>query len=180
MRCWKRLRALAFLSVGALTTVQLMAQSPSTLTNPSSGGLPDRVPFDIHYGRRISLQQARQALQVAEVEAARHDWPEAIAVTDSDGELVAFAKMDDTQAASSTIAVRKASTAARFRRSTRVFFESFEGGHSAVGTLEPGMVATPGGYPLISAGKVIGAIGCSGGSGDQDDDICKSGADSIK
>jgi uncharacterized protein GlcG (DUF336 family) len=49
-----------------------------------------------------------------------------------------------------------------------------------VGTLDPNLVASPGGYPLVEGGKLIGAIGCSGGTGDQDAVICKVGADMVK
>jgi glc operon protein GlcG len=105
---------------------------------------------------------------------------EAIAVTDPNGDLVAFAKMDDTQNAAPNIALRKAATAARFRRDTRTFYNAFEGGHTYSATLDPSLVASPGGYPLVIDGKIVGAIGCSGGSGDQDGDICKAGADATK
>jgi glc operon protein GlcG len=155
------------------------AQTPAS--QPSAGGLPARAPFDIPYGMPINLQDATRALQAAQAEAARHGWPEAIAITDPNGELIAFAKMDETQNASPTIAVRKARTAARFRRDTRTFFNGFETGHTYSATLDPeSVVASPGGYPLIAGGKVVGAIGCSGGSGDQDADICKAGVDAVK
>jgi glc operon protein GlcG len=171
---------LTLLSLIAMSALQAQAQTSTPPTQPSAGGLPARTPFDIPYGMPISLQSARQALQAAEAEAARHGWPEAIAVTDPNGELIAFAKMDDTQNASTSIAVRKAGTAARFRRDTRIFYNNYEGGHTAAGTLDPSLVASPGGFPLVEGGKIVGAIGCSGGSGDQDADICKAGVDTIK
>lgn len=162
----------------ALTGANAHAQTPAS--QPSAGGLPARSPFDIPYGMPISLQNAYQAIEAAEAEAARHGWPEAIAVTDPSGELVAFAKMDDTQNSSPRIALRKAATAARFRRDTRTFYSGFEAGHTYSATLDPSVVASPGGYPLVIGGKIVGAIGCSGGSGDQDADICKAGADALK
>jgi glc operon protein GlcG len=171
---------LALLSFAALSVAPVQAQTPTPPAQPSAGGLPARAPFDVPYGMPISLQSARVALQAAEAEAARHGWPEAMAVTDPSGELVAFARMDDTQNASPGIAVRKAATAARFRRDTRTFYNNFEGGHTAAGTLDSSLVASPGGYPLVEGGKIVGAIGCSGGSGDQDADICKAGMDALK
>jgi uncharacterized protein GlcG (DUF336 family) len=162
----------------ALSGTNAIAQTPAS--QPSAGGLPAHSPFDIPYGMPISLQNANQALEAAEAEAARHGWPEAIAVTDPSGELVAFAKMDNTQNASPKIALRKAATAARFRRDTRTFYNAFETGHTYSATLDPSLAASPGGYPLVMGGKIVGAIGCSGGSGDQDADICKAGADALK
>jgi glc operon protein GlcG len=175
----KRLSALISVAILAgLPAASALAQTPAT--QAPAGGLPARSPFDIPYGMPISLKDASQALQAAEAEAARHGWPEAIAITDPNGELIAFAKMDETQNASPGIALRKASTAARFRRDTRTFYNGFESAHTYSATLDPGLAASPGGYPLVMDGKVVGGIGCSGGSGDQDADICKAGADAVK
>jgi uncharacterized protein GlcG (DUF336 family) len=88
--------------------------------------------------------------------------------------------MDGTLVASGSIAQGKARTAARFRRETRAFYNAFETGHPYVATLDPTIVASPGGWPLVEAGKLIGAIGCSGGTGDQDAAACKAGADMVK
>ena len=148
-----------------------VAQSPA---------VPLKMPFDIPIGTAINLAQAKDLLPVAEAEARKHDWKMAIAVVDTAGELVAFEKMDGTQISSVTIAMNKAYTSARFRRATSVFFEAMEKGHPYVATLDPRLVASPGGVPLIENGKLIGAIGCSGGTGDQDALICKVGADTIK
>jgi glc operon protein GlcG len=73
----------------------------------------------------------------------------------------------------------KARTSARFRRETRVFYNQFETGHAYVSTLDAGLVASPGGFPLVEGGKLVGAIGCSGGTGEQDASVCKA-ADTIK
>jgi glc operon protein GlcG len=159
----------------ALSSLAAHAQTPAS--QPSAGGLPARTPFDVPYGMPISLQAANEAIAAAENEAAKHGWREAIAVTDPNGDLVAFAKMDDTQNAAPSIALRKAGTAARYRRETRSFYNGFETGHAYSATLDPSLVASPGGFPLVMDGKIVGAIGCSGGSGDQDADICKAGAD---
>jgi hypothetical protein len=66
----------------------------------------------------------------------------------------------------------KARTAARFRRASRLFYNAYETGHGYVQTLDPGLVASPGGFPLVENGKLIGALGCSGGTGDQDATVC--------
>jgi uncharacterized protein GlcG (DUF336 family) len=103
-----------------------------------------------------------------------------IAVVDTHGELVHFSRMDGAQLASVSIAQGKARTAARFRRESRLFYNLVETGRTYVTTLDPLLVASPGGWPLIEGGKVIGAIGCSGGTGDQDAAACKAGADLVK
>ena len=82
--------------------------------------------------------------------------------------------------ASGPISVGKARTAARFRRESRVFYNAYETGHAYPGTLDPGLVASPGGFPLVEGGKLIGAVGCSGGTGDQDAAVCKVGAEVVK
>lgn len=105
----------------------------------------------------------------------------AISVVDPNGDLVYFYKMDGTQVASAAISQGKARTAARFRRSTEAFFNAMQTPAGAyLATLEPSLIASPGGLPLIEGGRLIGAIGCSGGTGAQDAVACKAGADLIK
>lgn len=150
------------------------ASAPAQTASPRSfaGGTPDRMPFDIPYGEPIRLARARELLAAAEAVAGRRGWKEAIAVVDPAGELVAFGRMDDTQYSAVTIAQNKARTAARFRRDTRIFYDRYESGHPDAATLDPQLTASPGGLPLVENGRLIGAIGCSGGTGDQDDLVC--------
>src|SRR5439155_18919608 len=115
-----------------------------------------------------------------EAEATKHRWKMNIAVVDTHGELVAFLRMEGAQLASIGISQGKARTAARFRRESRIFYNQYETGHPYVSTLDPTLVASPGGIPLIEGGKVIGATGCSGGTGDQDAASCKAGADLVR
>jgi uncharacterized protein GlcG (DUF336 family) len=103
-----------------------------------------------------------------------------IAVVDTNGELVHFERMEGAQIASVPISIGKARTSARFRRESRVFYNQFETGHGYVSTLDPTLIASPGGFPLIEGGKLIGAVGCSGGTGDQDAAVCKMGAEVVK
>ncbi len=114
-------------------------------------------------------------------EARKHPtWRFAITVVDPSGELVYFYRMDGTQFASIGISQGKARTAARYRRESRVFYNAYEGGHGYVASLDPTLVASPGGYPLIEDGKIIGAVGCSGGTADQDATVCGAGARTTK
>jgi uncharacterized protein GlcG (DUF336 family) len=154
--------------------------APAAVPPPSAGGTPDAMPFDIPYGVPIGLERAKDVLAAAEAEAKKRNWKMNIAVVDTHGELVHFARMDGAQFASGSISIGKARTAARFRRESRVFYNQYETGHPYVSTLDPTLVASPGGFPLVADGKLIGAIGCSGGTGDQDAATCKAGAETIK
>ena len=159
------------------------AQTPTPAAppaQPSAGGTPDAMPFDIPYGQSIGLERAKQVMAAAEAEAKKRNWKMNIAVVDTNGELVHFSRMEGAQIASGTISIGKARTAARFRRESRLFYNAYEAGHAYTGTLDPTLVASPGGFPLVEGGKLIGAVGCSGGTGDQDAAVCKVGAEVVK
>jgi glc operon protein GlcG len=156
------------------------AQAQQQQQPPSAGGTPEQMPFNVPYGTPITLERAKQLVAAAEAEGNKRGWKMNIAVVDTHGDLVHFSRMDGAQLASITIAQGKARTAARYRRESRVFFNAYETGHPYVGTLDPTLIASPGGFPLIEGGKLVGAIGCSGGTGDQDAVICKVGADMVK
>jgi glc operon protein GlcG len=169
--------AIAVVSVPAIAQTPAPAAPPA---QPAAGGTPDAMPFDIPYGVSIGLERAKQVMAAAEAEAKRRNWKMNIAVVDTNGELVQFERMEGAQIASGPISVGKARTAARFRRESRAFYNGYETGHNYYGTLDPGLVASPGGFPLVEGGKLIGAVGCSGGTGDQDAAICKVGAEVVK
>jgi len=168
--------ALAACAVVAISS-QALAQAPAPATPPA---VPEAMPFDIPYGMSIGLEKAKQLMAAAEAEAKKHNWKMNIAVVDTNGEPVLFERMEGAQIASGAISIGKARTAARFRRESRLFFNAFESGHGYVATLDPTLVASPGGFPLVEGGKLIGAIGCSGGTGEQDAVTCKAAADTVK
>jgi len=173
---------LAACAVAALGSSAL-AQTPAPATPPappSAGGTPDAMPFDIPYGMSIGLERAKQVMAAAEAEAKKRNWKMNIAVVDTNGELVQFERMEGAQIASGSISIGKARTAARFRRESRLFYNAYETGHTFAATLDPTLVASPGGFPLVENGKLIGAVGCSGGTGDQDAATCKVGAEIVK
>jgi glc operon protein GlcG len=175
------LAACAMAVMSSPTLAQAPAPAPAAPpAQPSAGGTPDAMPFDIPYGVSIGLEHAKQLVAAAEAEAKKRNWKMNIAVVDTNGELVQFERMEGAQIASGPISVGKARTAARFRRESRAFYNAFETGHGYVATLDPTLVASPGGFPLVEGGKLIGAIGCSGGTGDQDAATCKAGADLMK
>ena len=162
----------------ALAGAPSQGQTPAS--PPAAGGTADGIPFDVPYGTPVTAETAKKLIAAVEAEAAKHRWKMNIAVVDTHGELVAFLRMDGAQMGSIGVSQGKARTSARFRRESRVFYNLYETGHPYVSTLDPTLVASPGGIPLIEGGKLIGAIGCSGGTGDQDAASCKAGADLVK
>lgn len=169
----------------SLIATPTLAQTPEPLKPASppqapSGGTPEKIPFGFPYGAPVTYEQAKTILAAAEAEAKKRGWPMNIAVVDTHGELVHFARLDGAQLPSIRISQNKARTAARWRRESRVFYNGYAAGSTYYGTLDPELAASPGGIPLIVDGKVIGAIGCSGGTGDQDAVIYQVGADVVK
>lgn len=133
------------------------------------------------YGPSINLEQARKVLAVAQAEARKNNWPVAIAVVDTHGDLVAFEKMDDTQIASVQVAQDKGSSAAIYRRPTKVFENLVAGGGAGTRVLNlRGAATVEGGLPIVVAGKIIGGIGVSGVTSEQDGVVAKAGADALK
>ena len=151
---------------------------PAAAPNPLDA-VPEKMPFDIPYGTPISLDRAEAAIAAAVAEAKRRDWKMNVAVVDAGGNLVAFQRMDGAQVASIQISQHKARASAIFRRETKVFESGIQAGLNYQITLD-GIIASRGGIPLIEGGKLIGAIGCSGGTGSQDEVSCKAGAATIK
>lgn len=150
------------------------AQQPA-----APAAVPEQMPFDIPYGTPITLEHAMKIAAAAEAEAKKHNWKMNIAVVGPSGDLVYFQRMDGAQIASVQISQDKAHAAATFRRPTKAFFDAVEGGHVYIAFLR-GVVPSEGGFPLVEGGKLIGAIGCSGGTGAQDGVTCKAGADTVK
>jgi glc operon protein GlcG len=125
----------------------------------------------------LTLETARKIAAAAEAEAKKRGATVVIAVVDDGGYLLVLERLDDTQVASVEVGIAKARTAAIFRRPSAVFEDQVKNGRIAALAL-PGAVALQGGVPIIVNGKVIGAIGVSGNSPQEDEDIAKAGADS--
>lgn len=165
------------------SSVLVLALSTSLLLGTSvfaQEKVPEKMPFDIPYGAAISIDHAKQVAAAAIAEAKKHDWKLNIAIVDPNGDLIYFERMDGAQVASVGISQGKARTAARYRRPSLIFFKAMESGHNYVATLDPTLVASGGGNPLVENGKLIGAIGVSGGTGSQDDVASKAGAATVK
>lgn len=149
----------AVAAAGALAAGATQAQTPAPAPSPAPA-----------YGAPISLTEAQTLIQRA-VEASRaRGFRMSIAVVEPSGELVAFAKMDDTQYGSTYVAQRKAETSARYRTSTASFESRVMSGR--VVTLgNDDVMPIAGGQPIIVDGKVVGGLGVSGGTAAEDDEI---------
>lgn len=163
----------------ALLGVSSVRAQQSTSPNPLDT-VPDKMPFDVPYGMPISLERAQAVIAATVAEAKKRDWKLNVAVVDSGGNLVAFQRMDGAQLASIQISEHKARAAVNFRRETKTFENGIQLNNlNYVLTLD-GVIASRGGIPLVEGGKIVGGIGCSGGTGSQDEVACKAGAALIK
>ena len=129
------------------------------------------------YGMPIGLDNAKKAAAAAIAEARKNGWLMAVAVTDPSGELVYFAKMDGTQTGSVNVSIAKSRSAALFKRPTKVFQDMLASGGAGVRVLAlERAVPIEGGVPLVIDGEIVGGIGASGGSSDQDGVVAGAGA----
>jgi glc operon protein GlcG len=131
------------------------------------------------YGAQITIDQAKKIAANALAEAQKNKWNVAIAVVDNHGSLVYYERMEDTQSASPHIAVEKAKTAAMYRRASRVIEDMVNKGRPAALGL-PGATPIAGGLPIVMGGKISGAIGVSGVTSDQDEQIARAGLEGLK
>ena len=165
--------------VGAATLLIVHQVAGQPLSSGSRDTVPEQMPFDVPYGTPITLERAEVAINAAVTEAKKRNWKMNVAVVDSGGNLVAFQRMDGAQLASIRVAEHKARAAATFRRETKVWEDAMASGANYVLTVD-GVQATRGGLPLIEQGKLVGAIGCSGGASPQDEVVCKAGAATVR
>jgi uncharacterized protein GlcG (DUF336 family) len=168
------------IGVALLIGTGAFAQVPPNPDNPNDV-IPDTVTPP-PYGEPINLETARKVAAAAIAETAKRNWNAfCIAVVDPSGELVYFEKQDNCQYASIGISQHKARTAARYRRPTLVFETLIgKGPYFAYLTTLDDVIASRGGNMLVVDGKVIGAIGVSGGSGSQDNVVSLAGQAALK
>ncbi len=175
-------RVLASIALGAGLLAGAAAIQPAQAQQPPAANpldaIPDQMPFNVPYGAPITAERAQHAVQTAEAEAKKRGWPMNISVVDSGGNLVAFLRMDGAQLASIAISQHKARTAVKYRRETKALEAGIQNGFHYLATLDD-VIGSRGGIPLIEGGKMIGAIGVSGGTGSQDEVISKAGAATI-
>ncbi len=155
------------LLTGVIVSILLATTASAQLPNP--------------YGAPITGENAKKVAAAALAEARKNSWNMAAAVVDPAGDLVYFEKLDGTQAASVNIAVEKARSSARFKRPTKALQDVVAGGGDGLRILGlPGAVPVEGGVPILIDGKIVGAIGMSGGTSAQDGQCANAGAAIVK
>ena len=168
------------LGVALLMSTGAFAQVPPDPANPNEA-IPDAM---VHaaYGEPINTENAKKAAAAAIAEAKKRNWNGlCVAIVGPSGDLVYFEKQDNCQFASTSISQHKARTAARYRRPT-VVFERLSGKgpfFNYLATLDD-VIMSRGGNPLVVGGKIVGAIGVSGGTGSQDDVVSLAGVAALK
>ena len=162
---WKRLLSMA---IGAALTLAASAAAQAP-------------PPSLAYGTPITLEQAKKVMAGAEAEAKKNSWGMVITILDSGGYVVMMERMDGTQLGSVDVARDKAWSAVAFRRHTKVFEDAIAQGGANLRLLRlTGASPIEGGIPLMADGKIIGAIGVSGGTAPQDGQVAKAGVDGLK
>src|SRR5690242_5887728 len=147
--------AAALMSTAALLSFSASAQQAGGGGAPQQAA-PPAPPTP--YGLPIDLATARKAADAAAAKAKETGFPSAIAIVDPAGELVFFEKMDNANNSVGELALKKARTAAGFRRPTKLFEDNL----SRPVIAQLGVTAVGGGIPLVIQGHVVGAIAASG------------------
>lgn len=156
--------AVLALSLGAPASAQTLAPAPAAAP--------------LVYGRAITLAEAKAVVAAAQAEARKNGWFMVVTVVEPNGALVVSEKMDGSQYGSNDVARRKAETAANFRRPTSYFQEAVKGG--TLNAIFTGALAIEGGELLLIDGKIVGAVGASGGTGPQDGQVARAGVAAVK
>lgn len=166
--------------VALMTSSGAFAQVPPDPNNPNEN-VPDAM-VQPEYGAPINLADAKKVAAAAAAEATKRNWRGlCISVVGPSGDLIYFERSDNCQFGSISISQHKARAAARYRRPTLVFERLLGKGafFAYLPTLDD-VIASRGGNPLVVGGKVIGAIGVSGGTGSQDDVVSLAGVAALK
>ena len=138
--------------------------------------------------KAISLAEAKKMVAAAMAEAVKNKWQMAIVVVDEHGTPIVLERMDGVQLGSVGIAEGKAKTSALLRRPTKALEDAVMGNPAAnppapprnvVLSLFPGITPVGGGLPLFNGDQIMGAIGCSGATAAQDEQVCKAGVDAM-
>jgi glc operon protein GlcG len=163
-----KLLSLALGSALLFTATVATAQTPAPPPPPAPYGLP------------ITLDQAKKVMAGAEAEAKKNNWPVAIVILDSGGQIVMMQRLDNTQWGSSDIAKEKARSAVALRRPTKALQDAIAQGGVNLRFLSTGFSVLEGGIPIIADGKIIGSIGVSGVMSNQDAQTAQAGIDNLK
>jgi glc operon protein GlcG len=151
------------------------------LTAAASAQQAPSPPPITPYGAPLGLEAAKKVMAAAEAEAVKNNWAMAIVILDSTGHMVMLHKLDNTQYGSLMAAEDKAHSAINYRRPSKVFEDLVAQGGIGLRSLAlRGASPLEGGIPINVDGKIVGAIGVSGGTSVQDGQVAKAGADAAK
>jgi len=169
---------------GLVKLLVVVSFATSVLCRAQTATPPAAQPPSLYltpYGPPITLEAAKKVASAAQAEAMRNHWLMTIAVVDPAGNLVYYERTDNSQAASSKIAIEKARSAAIFKRPTRAFQDAMAKGGVNLRILSlDGAVPIEGGVPLLSEGKIVGAIGVSGDLSENDAQCANAAAQELK
>jgi uncharacterized protein GlcG (DUF336 family) len=164
-----------------MTRKRLLSMAVGAALTLTAGAVAAQTPPPPAYGAPITLEQAKKVMAGAEAEAKKNNWGMVITILDSGGNVVMLQRMDGTQLGSVDVARDKAWSAVAFRRPTKVFEDAIAQGGANLRLLRlTGASPIEGGIPLMADGKIIGAIGVSGGTAPQDGQVAKAGVDGLK
>jgi uncharacterized protein GlcG (DUF336 family) len=169
--------ALGIGSVLVIASAALAQQGAQPAPAAAATTTPSPPP---DYGPPITNEQAKAVAAAAFAEAKKNNWRMAFAVVGPTGELIYFEKMDGTQMASAEMAQAKARTSVIYRRPSKAFADQYAAGNTAFMTFPERPVASEGGIPIVVNGRIIGAVGASGGTGQQNGVAAAAGASAAK
>jgi glc operon protein GlcG len=161
------------------TVVAIIAAISGAQAQPTPAAPP---PAPAVYGPSISLDMAKRVMAAAEAEAMKNNLNMVITILDTGGNRVMMERMDNSLLASITVSEGKARTAVGFRRPSKALDDAIAGGGAALRVLstQGEGVFVQGGLPIVVDGKVVGAIGVSGGSSQQDEQVAQAGLNALK
>jgi uncharacterized protein GlcG (DUF336 family) len=151
----------------ALASLMLCAASSASAQAPAE------------YGAPLTLEQAKKIMAGAEAEATKNKWPVVITILDSGGNTVMTQRLDNTQWGSVQIAHEKARSAVALRRPTKALQDAVTQGGANLRLLTIGYSILEGGIPIVVGGKIVGAVGVSGVTSQQDAQIAQAGIDAL-
>ena len=158
--------------------VSLVVSMAVALTAGAAGAQAPQAPPE--YGAPITNEQAKKVMAAAEAEAVKNKWPVVITILDSGGNIMMVQRLDNAQFGSVDISRDKAKSAVALRRPTKAFQDLIAQGGANLRLLNIGYSVLEGGIPIIVGGKVIGGIGVSGVTSQQDAQIAQAGIDGLK
>ena len=170
----QKLLSLVFALAIVFTAGIATAQQPTTPAAPA----PAAPPPD--YGLAITNEQAKKVMAGAEAEAKKNKWNVVIVILDSGGQLVMLQRLDGAQWGSVDIAREKARSAVALRRPTKALQDLVSQGGANLRLLTLGYSVLEGGIPIVVGGKIIGSVGVSGVTSQQDAQIAQAGIDALK